>query len=185
MQLDKYGLTKEAILNGDYAELDTVEKPHREKRPMYLAEVVNKIIEDTFSDLRAAYLEIDQLTDENAKLKETVDQDQLAITKAKGDATVKQQDDARLKKAENLLSDMEKSFETYKANKAKDDKEIVELQKKLANAPASDDVDKLRGRVAELQKVDQDREEKYRLLAKDVNAVLDELEKKFSDLPVA
>ena len=151
---------------------------------MYLAEVADKIIEDTFTDLRAAYLEIDQLTDENAKLKETVDQDQIAITKAKGDAMVKQQDDARLKKAENLLSDMEKSFETYKANKAKDEKEIAELQKKLADAPTSDEVDRLHDRVAELQKIDQDREEKYRALADDVNNVLDALEEKFSDLPV-
>ena len=184
MELDKYGLTKEAILNGDYAELDPVERPKKEKRPMYLAEVADKIIEDTFTDLRAAYLEIDQLTDENAKLKETVDQDQIAITKAKGDAMVKQQDDARLKKAENLLSDMEKSFETYKANKAKDEKEIAELQKKLADAPTSDEVDRLHDRVAELQKIDQDREEKYRALADDVNNVLDALEEKFSDLPV-
>lgn len=184
MELDKYGLTKEAILNGDYAELDPVERPRKEKRPMYLAEVADKIIEDTFTDLRAAYLEIDQLKDENAKLKETVDQDQVAITKAKGDAMVKQEDDARLKKVENLLSDMEKSFETYKANKAKDDKEIAELQKKLADAPSSDEVDKLRARVAELQQIDQDREEKYQTLANDVNNVLDELEKKFSDLPV-
>ena len=184
MELDKYGLTKEAILNGDYAELDPVERPKKEKRPMYLAEVADKIIEDTFTDLRAAYLEIDQLTDENAKLKETVDQDQVAITKAKGDATIKQQDDARLKKVEDLLSDMEKSFETYKENKAKDDKEIAELQKKLADAPSSDEVDKLRARVSELQTLDQDREEKYRALAADVNNVLDALEEKFSNLPV-
>ena len=184
MELDKYGLTREAILNGDYAELDPVEKPRKEKRPMYLAEVADKIIEDTFTDLRAAYLEIDQLTDENAKLKETVDQDQVAITKAKGDAMIKQQDDARLKKVEDLLSDMEKSFETYKENKAKDDKEIAELQKKLADAPSSDEVDKLRARVSELQTLDQDREEKYRALAADVNNVLDALEEKFSNLPV-
>lgn len=184
MELDKYGLTKEAILNGDYAELDPVEKPRKEKRPMYLAEVADKIIEDTFTDLRAAYLEIDQLTDENAKLKETVDQDQVAITKAKGDAMIKQQDDARLKKVEDLLSDMEKSFETYKENKAKDDKEIAELQKKLADAPSSDEVDKLRARVSELQTLDQDREEKYRELAADVNNVLDALEEKFSNLSV-
>lgn len=184
MELDKYGLTREAILNGDYAELDPVEKPKKEKRPMYLAEVADKIIEDTFTDLRAAYLEIDQLTDENAKLKETVDQDQVAITKAKGDAMIKQQDDARLKKVEDLLSDMEKSFETYKENKAKDDKEIAELQKKLADAPSSDEVDKLRARVSELQTLDQDREEKYRALAADVNNVLDALEEKFSNLPV-
>ena len=184
MELDKYGLTREAILNGDYAELDPVEKPRKEKRPMYLAEVADKIIEDTFTDLRAAYLEIDQLTDENAKLEETVDQDQVAITKAKGDAMIKQQDDARLKKVEDLLSDMEKSFETYKENKAKDDKEIAELQKKLADAPSSDEVDKLRARVSELQTLDQDREEKYRALAADVNNVLDALEEKFSNLPV-
>jgi chaperonin cofactor prefoldin len=184
MELDKYGLTREAILNGDYAELDPVEKPRKEKRPMYLAEVADKIIEDTFTDLRAAYLEIDQLTDENAKLKETVDQDQVAITKAKGDAMIKQQDDARLKKVEDLLSDMEKSFETYKENKAKDDKEIAELQKKLADAPSSDEVDKLRARVSELQTLDQDREEKYRELAADVNNVLDALEEKFSNLSV-
>lgn len=184
MELDKYGLTKEAILNGDYAELDPVERPRKEKRPMYLAEVADKIIEDTFTDLRAAYLEIDQLKDENVKLKETVDQDQVAITKAKGDAMIKQQDDARLKKVEDLLSDMEKSFETYKENKAKDDKEIAELQKKLADAPSSDEVDKLRARVAELQTIDQDREEKYRALADDVNNVLDALEEKFSNLPV-
>ena len=184
MELDKYGLTKEAILNGDYAELDPVDRPRKEKRPMYLAEVADKIIEDTFTDLRAAYLEIDQLKDENVKLKETVDQDQVAITKAKGDAMIKQQDDARLKKVEDLLSDMEKSFETYKENKAKDDKEIAELQKKLADAPSSDEVDKLRARVAELQTIDQDREEKYRALADDVNNVLDALEEKFSNLPV-
>jgi len=97
---------------------------------------------------------------------------------------IKQQDDARLKKVEDLLSDMEKSFETYKENKAKDDKEIAELQKKLADAPSSDEVDKLRARVSELQTLDQDREEKYRELAADVNNVLDALEEKFSNLSV-
>jgi hypothetical protein len=183
MELEKYELTKQAILNGEYAEFDAVEKPRREKRPMYLAEVVDQVVEDTFADLRSAYQENDDLTAENGKLKKAVEDSQTQLLKANGASKVKQSDDIRLKKAESLLSDMEKTFNNYKVNKAKDEQQIKSLQQQLSQAPATDEVDKLRSRITQLQKADKEREENYQSLATDVNAVLDKLEEKFADLP--
>ena len=65
MHLGKYGMTRGDILKGDRAEFEHVENPRREKEPMYLASIVDKVVEDAFEDLRESLQETDALAEEN------------------------------------------------------------------------------------------------------------------------
>lgn len=183
MELEQYGLTRQAILDGEYAEFDAVEKPRREKRPMYLAEVVDQVTQDTFTDLRNSYHDNDDLTAENAKLKTAVETAQAETTKIKGDLAARESDDAKLKQTEDLFKTMKTQFDEYRQRQAEAAKQIETLKGQLAQAPSADAMDKLKDRVDELETADEERNRNYQSLASDVNAVLDKLEEKFADLP--
>lgn len=49
---DKYALKKEYILDGELPEFEPVDKPKRERQPMYLAAIVDEFMETTFADMR-------------------------------------------------------------------------------------------------------------------------------------
>lgn len=68
MHLGKYGMTRGDILKGGRVEFEHVESPRREKEPMYLASIVDKVVEDAFEDLRESLQETDALTEENSEL---------------------------------------------------------------------------------------------------------------------
>lgn len=67
MHLGKYGMTRGDILKGNRVEFEHVENPRREKEPMYLASIVDKVVEDAFEDLRESLQEADALAEENRK----------------------------------------------------------------------------------------------------------------------
>lgn len=183
--LEQFGLTRDAIQNGEVAEFDVVENKRKEKRPVYVGEVVDKVVELTFQELRNAYDENDNLEAQLTSAKNEVTNADNELEKLKSAAQVKSEDDAKLKKAENLLSDLSVSLSNFKKKRSQDAQQISDLQAKLENANGNNDVvDQLQARIHELEDLDKKRDDDYNALSNDVNAVLDALEARFSDLTV-
>lgn len=189
MKLDKFGLTKDAILDGEYAEFDAVENPKKVKENMYLASVVDTIVQDAFSDLEDAYKENDALTEELESVQAQLESAQMDVQRANAAAEVKAVDDAKVKQAENLLADLELSFRNIKEKSEADTQTIENLKAELSNAVAQvnsstndEEVDILRTQIQELESRVAQRDDDYATLAADVNAVLDGLEAKFNEL---
>lgn len=181
MKLDKYGLTKDAILNGDYPEFDEVAKPRREKSPMYLKSVVDGVIKDTFDDMSTLYEQIEKLTQERDELQSQVNTANTQLENVTKKVSVKDDDDAKLKRAEELLAKLDTQFITLKKQRSEDAAQITRLQQQIENSNDDAEIQKLTEEITEYKKRDAQREADYQSLADDVNAVLDGLSENFDD----
>lgn len=182
MILEKYGLTEEAILEGEFAEFEPVENNRKEKRETYLKEAVDTVVKDTFEDLRTTLEENNKLRAEVERLNAELESSNGLLEQARADAIVKQEDESKLKRAENLLADMEYQVEQFKKKRQEDSLHIAQLEQQLLENDRSDEIEHLRQQISELEQRDAERDADYQRLADDVNAVLDSLEAKFSDL---
>lgn len=184
MILEKYGLTKEAILEGEFAEFEPIVNNRKEKRETYLKEAVDTVVKDTFEDLRTTLEENDELRAEVERLNAELEASSGLVQQARADASVKQSDEAKLKRAENLLADLEHQVEQFKQKRQKDAFHIAQLEQQLLENDHSDEIEHLRQQISELEQRDAERDADYQSLADDVNNILDSLEAKFADLIV-
>ena len=188
MILDKYELTEDAILNGDFAEFEPVANNRKEKRETYLSEAVDTVVKDTFEDLRNTLEEKNELKSEVERLNGELEESARLVQQARADSGIKQSDVAQLKRAENVLADLEHQVEQFKQKRQEDARRISELEQQLSMRNNSSDkdaeIESLRDKVSELEERDAERDSDYQRLADDVNDVLDSLEARFSDLTV-
>lgn len=182
MKLDQYDLTKDLILEGEYPEFTPVKSAWKEKRPVYLGEVVDTVVQAAFADLEELYRENDVLLEENTQYAEQLLQTENALHAAQAQAAVKSEDEAKLKQVENLFADLETTISNYKKKRAEDAQMINDLQHKLSTAVDGADIERLQGRIRDLEQMDSERESAYQDLADDVNAVLDGLSERFESL---
>lgn len=184
MILDKYGLTEEAILEGDYAEFDSITNNRKEKRETYLKDAVDTVVQDTFSDLREVLNERNELREQLEHANQQLADSEGLIKQTRADAGIKQSDEAQLKRAENVLADLEHQVEQFKQKRSEDTSRIASLEQQLAEKDNSSELESLRQQIRDLEQRDAEREADYQKLADDVNDVLDSLEARFSDLRV-
>lgn len=182
MILEKYGLTEAAILEGEFAEFETVENNRKEKRETYLKDAVDIVVKDTFEDLRATLEENKELRAEVERLNAELEKSNGLLEQARADASVKQSDESQLKRAENLLADLEHYVEQFKQKRKEDASRIAQLEQQLLENDHSDEIEYLQQQISDLEQRDAERDADYQRLADDVNYVLDSLESKFADL---
>lgn len=177
---DKYEMTREQILDGEIAEFEPVEKPKRERNPMYLASIVDMFVEDLFTDLRALLVQNDQLSTDLNDSNAQIDTLNAQIQEANEAAQIKQGDLSKLSQAEALLNDLEQTIDQFKRKREEDGRQIQELSARV-NAQQLDlgAFDQERQQLLER---DQQREQELNQLTADVNSVLDALEAQFSHL---
>lgn len=179
---DKYKLTKELILEGDRIEFDPVEKPKKERNPMYLASLVDGVLETTFSDLRDALIENDRLSEELNAARAEIDQANASVQTAQEAAQIKQGDLSKLGRAEALLRDLEETIEQFKQKRVEDGKQIQELSNKVNKQQV--ELNGLSEEKQRLESRDNEREQELQQITNDVNEVLDTLEQEFAHLTV-
>ena len=184
MILEKYGLTEAAILEGEFAEFEPIANNRKEKRETYLKEAVDTVVRDTFEDLRTALDEKNELQAEVEKLNAELEASSGLVQQARADAGIKQSDEAQLKRAENVLADLEHQVEQFKQKRQEDAAYIVQLEQQLSQPNHDDEIEHLRQQISELEQRDAQRDADYQSLADDVNDVLDSLESRFADLRV-
>lgn len=182
MILEKYGLTEAAILEGEFAEFETVENNRKEKRETYLKDAVDIVVKDTFEDLRTTLEENKELRAEVERLNAELEKSNGLLEQARADASVKQSDESQLKRAENLLADLEHYVEQFKQKRKEDASRIAQLEQQLLENDHSDEIEYLQQQISDLEQRDAERDADYQRLADDVNYVLDSLESKFADL---
>lgn len=184
MELEQFGFNRELVLQGELPEFEEVANNKKEKRPTYLKEVVDSVMSAVFSDYAESLRDVNNLNAQIDDLNEQLDGSARNIQQANANATVKSQDDAKLKQAENLLADLNNMVVGLKSKRDEDARQMIELQNKLSQAENNPETRQLRDRVAELERIDAERDAEYEALAADVNAVLDGLEEQFSHLTV-
>lgn len=177
---DKYELTKEHILDGELPEFEPVDKPKKERQPMYLAPIVDDFMESTFTDMRELLAQNDALSAELNDANEQINTVNAQLKDAYEVAEVKQGDLSKLGQAEALLNDLEETIDQFKRKREEDGKQIQALSEKV-NAQQMDlvafDEEKHR-----LEERDRQRENELQQLSNDVNGVLDALESQFAHL---
>ena len=182
MILEKYGLTEAAILEGEFAEFEPIANNRKEKRETYLKEAVDTVVQDTFEDLRTTLEENNELRAEIEKLHAELEASSGLVQQARADAGIKQSDEAQLKRAENVLADLEHQVEQFKQKRQEDAAYIVQLEQQLSQPNHDDEIEHLRQQISELEQRDAQRDADYQSLADDVNDILDSLEARFADL---
>ena len=100
---EKYELSKEQILDGEIAEFEPVDKPKKERQPMYIASIVDMVVEDMFTDMRELLTQNDQLAKDLNDTKAEVDTVNAQLQAANETAQIKQGDLSKLSQAEALL----------------------------------------------------------------------------------
>lgn len=179
---EKYELTKSDILEGEIAEFDPVEKPKRERNPMYLASTVDMVIDDVFSDLRDTLKQNEQLSSELNELKGQIDKANVDAQNANESAQIKQEDLVKLTAAEALLSDLEQTMNQFK-QKRKEDGEQINLLSESLNARDAK-ISEMEVDNERLKQRDQERESELEEITQTVNEVLNALEERFAHLMV-
>lgn len=182
MKLEKYGLTEAAILEGEFAEFEPVVNNRKEKREVYLKEIVDTVVQDAFDDLRTTLEENKELRAEVEKLTAELEASNRLLHQARADAGIKESDEAQLKRAENVLADLEHQVDQFKQKRQQDAAHIAQLEQQLSQLNHDDELEQLHQQIIELEQRDAQRDADYQSLADDVNDVLDSLESKFADL---
>ena len=182
MKLEKYGLTEAAILEGEFAEFEPVVNNRKEKREVYLKEIVDTVVQDAFEDLRTTLEENNELRAEVEKLKAELEASNNLLHQARADAGIKQSDEAQLKRAETVLADLEHQVDKFKQKRQEDAAYIAQLEQQLSQNNYADEIEHLHQQIRELEQRDAQRDADYQSLADDVNDILDSLEARFADL---
>ena len=191
----EYNLTPDMVIAGEKIEFNPVDNPRKIKEPLYLAGLVDKVIGDAFEDLSESYRVNSELDNELTESREQLELAEATNRSLSAEAEVKKADEAKLKQAEDLLSDIESEFNQLKAQRDADAKLIAQLRSQLEDAENASSnnpelldlrsqVADLTGQVATLNERDAQRDAEYQALADDVNTVLDALEEQFADLTV-
>lgn len=193
---EKFGLSRDAVAAGETVEFDAVERPKKERRPMYLKETVDMILDLTFEDLRNAYRQIDELTDQVAEVTGDKEKTTNALHEAQSKADVSDEDEKHLAEVQASLSRTTQMVEKFKAQNKKDAKNlrqqqtrVNELQKQLddmrgqvSTAVSPEQFQSAQDTINELQANLQNKQAEYEQIRDEVNEVLDGLSEKFKDL---
>lgn len=177
---DKYELTKEHILDGELPEFEPVDKPKKERQPMYLAPVVDEFMETTFADMRELMEQNDTLSADLDSANDQINSLNIQLQKSDEAAKIQQSDLSKLSKAEALLSDLEQTIDQFKKKREDDGKQIRLLSEKV-NAQ-NIELNEFNEEKQRLEERDKAREEELAHLSNQVNSVLDALESQFSHL---
>lgn len=177
---DKYELTKEHILDGELPEFEPVDKPKKERQPMYLASIVDEFMETTFADMRNLLAQNETLANDLNDANEQINTVNAQLNDAHEAAKIKEGDLSKLSQAEALLNDLEQTIDQFKKKREADGKQIQALSEKV-NAQQVElsafDEEKQR-----LEERDKQRERELEQISQDVNNVLDALEEQFAHL---
>lgn len=179
---DRYELKRSDIIDGEIIEFEPVEKPKRERNPMYLASMVDMVMEAIFSDLRDALNQNDQLSDELNAVKGQVDQANADAQNASEAAQIKQSDLKKLQEAEALFADLEQTIEQFKQKRKEDSAHIQALSERVnANNVSMAEMEAEKNR---LESRDKEREAELEEITENVNEVLLALQERFEHLTV-
>ena len=126
-QLEKLGLTQEAIFDGEIAEFDTVKPKLGDKRQFYLAEEVDAVIQAYAADLLEAYSELETLRADV----ETLEADVQGLRAREEQVAA---NDVKIRQFEELMSGLEASMSEVQAAKQDDLLKINELSTSLQAA---------------------------------------------------
>jgi len=177
---DKYELTKEQIPDGELPEFEPVDKPKKERQPMYLASIVDEFMETTFADMRNILAQNEILANDLNDANEQINTVNAQLKDAHEAAQIKEGDLSKLSQAEALLNDLEQTIDQFKKKREADGKQIQALSEKV-NAQQVElsafDEEKQR-----LEERDKQRERELEQISQDVNNVLDALEAQFAHL---
>lgn len=195
----EFELSRQAIIDGDKPEFEPVERPRKERRPMYLASPIDGFLDKTFDDLRDAYKLIDDLTQEKTELQNENAKLSKQLQTAQGEAGVAQSDVEQLESLTKTLDETNAMIERFKAENAKDKRAINAEQEKVKKlqvqlnqmqarmsstvseqefADAQAKIDELNGELAA-------KTTEYDQVTADVNEILDSLQEQFAGLTVA
>lgn len=177
---DKYELTKEHILDGELPEFEPVEKPKKERQPMYLSVIVDEFLETTFADMRSILAQNETMANDLSDANEQINTLNAQLKDAHEAAQIKAGDLSKLSKAEALLTDLEQTIDQFKKKRDADGKQIQALSEKV-NAQHME-LSTFAEEKQRLEERDQQRDNELQQISQDVNNVLDALESQFAHL---
>lgn len=194
----EFELSRQAIIDGDKPEFDPVEKPRKERRPMYLAGPIDGFLDKTFDDLRDAYKLIDDLTQEKAELQNENAKISKQLQVAQGDAGVAQSDVEQLATLTKTLDDTNAMIEKFKAENVKDKRainaeqekvkklqvQLNQMQARMNSSVSEKEFADAQAKINELNSELAAKNNEYDQVTADVNEILDSLQEQFAGLTV-
>lgn len=197
-ELEKLGLDRANILDGDMPEYAKVENKWKAKGDLYVAEIVDKVTNATFADLKSAYEEIDKLKQENQHKDRDLEKANNEITKAQQSAqhlsTVSATASQRLETATNQVSDYTQKIEALTRrveviNQKNSDinKQLTDLQQdynevKMAKDTSDQKLNEFQEKLTKAQESAEESRLATDSLTKDVNGLIDAFANKYGQL---